>query len=49
MASQTPELPQLRRFHVGHTMVSISSLRGLHRLLVVVIARQAINLALEVW
>jgi hypothetical protein len=49
MTHSPPELPQLRRFHVGHTMVSVSSLRGLHRLLVAVIALQVINLILEVW
>ena len=49
MAHSTPELPRLRRLEVGHTIVSITSLRAMRRLLVAVIVLQVINLALEVW
>ncbi len=49
MTQQSPQLPRLRRIDVGHTMVSITSLRALRRLLVMVIVLQVINLALEVW
>jgi hypothetical protein len=49
MTQQSPELLRLRRLEVGHTMVSITSLRAMRRLLVTVIVLQAINLALEVW
>jgi hypothetical protein len=49
MTQQSPELPRLRRLEVGHTMVSITSLRAMRRLLVAVIVLQVINLALEVW
>ena len=49
MPQQSPELPRLRRLEAGHTMVSITSLRAMRRLLVAVIALQVINLALEVW
>ena len=49
MTQQSPELPRLRRLEVGHTMVSITSLRAMRRLLVMVIVLQVVNLALEVW
>jgi hypothetical protein len=49
MTQQSPELPRLRRLEVSHTMVSITSLRAMRRLLVAVIVLQVINLALEVW
>lgn len=49
MAHSSPELPRLRRIDVGHTMVSITSLRALRRLLVAVIVLQVVNLILEVW
>ena len=49
MTQQSPELPRLRRAEVGHTMVSITSLRAMRRLLVAVIVLQVINLAFEVW
>ena len=49
MTQQSPELPRLRRLEVGHTMVSITSLRAMRRLLVTVIVLQVINLVLEVW
>lgn len=50
MPHQSPELPRLqRRIEVGHTMVAITSLRYMHRLLWVVIGLQVINLAAEVW
>lgn len=49
MGRQTPELPRLqRRAEIGHTLVSITSLRGLRRLLLAVIVLQALNLLFEV-
>lgn len=45
----SPELPRLRRFEMGHTMVSITSLRGLRRLLKAVVVLQVLNLAVELW
>ena len=50
MRDQTPQLPRLqRRLEVGHTMVSITSLRYMHRLLWILIGLQVANLAVEVW
>jgi hypothetical protein len=50
MRSQGPELPfTRRRFESGHTMVAITSLRYMHRLLWVLIGLQVVNLAVEVW
>lgn len=47
MRHPSPELPRLRRFEVGHTMVSVTSLRGLRRMLQVVVVLQLLNLAAE--
>ncbi len=50
MRDQAPQLPRLqRRMEVGHTMVSITSLRHLHRLLWVLVGLQVVNLAVGVW
>jgi hypothetical protein len=48
MTGPTPELPRMtRRIQPGYTMVSITSLRGLRRMLVVVILLQVVNLVVE--
>jgi hypothetical protein len=50
MRDKAPQLPRLqRRMEVGHTMVSITSLRYMHRLLWVLIGLQVVNLAVGVW
>lgn len=49
MKHPSPELPRLRRFEMGHTMVSITSLRGLRRLLKAVVVLQVLNLAVALW
>ncbi len=50
MTDQAPQLPRLqRRFEAGHTMVSITSLRHMHRLLCLLIVLQVLNLVVEVW
>jgi len=50
MRDKAPQLPRLqRRMEVGHTMVSITSLRYMHRLLWVLVGLQVVNLAVGVW
>jgi len=50
MTDRAPQLPRLqRRMEVGHTMVSITSLRYMHRLLLLLIGLQVVNLVVEVW
>jgi hypothetical protein len=49
MTDRAPQLPRLqRRMEVGHTMVSITSLRYMHRLLWMVIGLQVMNLIIGV-
>ena len=47
MTRQSPELPRTRRIEPGYTMVSISSLRDLRRLLKLVVLLQLVNMAFE--
>ena len=50
MRDQAPQLPRLqRRIEPGYTMVSITSLRYMHRLLWLLIVLQVLNLVVEVW
>lgn len=50
MKHPSPELPRMtRRIEPGYTMVSITSLRGLRRLLKAVVVLQVLNLAVELW
>lgn len=41
--------PAPRRIQPGYTMVSVSSLRYLRRLLQLVVLLQLVNMALELW
>jgi hypothetical protein len=50
MRDQAPQLPRLqRRIEPGYTMVSITSLRYMHRLLWLLIGLQMVNLVVGVW
>ena len=50
MTDRAPQLPRLqRRGEAGYTMVSITSLRYMHRLLWLLIVLQVVNLVVEVW
>lgn len=47
MTRQSPELPRMRDLRWNYTMVSISSLRDLRRLLKLVVLLQLVNMAFE--
>lgn len=47
MTRQSPELPRVRNARWNYTMVSISSLRDLRRLLKLVVVLQLVNMILE--
>lgn len=47
MTHQIPELPRTKRIEPGYTMVSITSLRGLRRLLQLVVILQLVNMLFE--
>lgn len=50
MSHQMPELPRLRdSVRWKYTMVSITNLRYMHRLLWLLIGLQIVNLVVEVW